>query len=110
MCGILLARCHGNKDLMSRVCGLFTEQSPKLLAEIKTAIDQGDAKMLETAAHTLKGSLSHFGASRGHELALSLEEAGRNAEFSGTRENLHELEQTTKTLNESLAEFERTNT
>jgi PAS domain S-box-containing protein len=104
----LLARCHGNRDLMSSVCGLFREQTPRLVADIRRAIEQSDARTLETAAHTLKGSLSHFGPNPGHDLAARLEEAGRAGNFTQTRETLRELESTTKALDEGLVEFERT--
>ena len=59
-----LASVDGDMELLREVVGLFLEEYPKTLAEIRDAIDEGDPHRLNRAAHSLKGSVGNFGAQR----------------------------------------------
>ena len=61
---------------------LFFEDTPKLLTEMRAAIDRGDARALERAAHTLKGSISNFGVPSAVAPALCLEQMARAGELA----------------------------
>jgi PAS domain S-box-containing protein len=77
----LLARVGGDVGLMREITGIFLKEGPTHMAEIRTAIDRGDASALTKAAHTLKGAASVFGARVSVETALRLEQLGRTEDL-----------------------------
>ncbi len=68
-------------ELRKELAGLFLEDAPKLLEEIRTAITGHDGPGLKQAAHTLKGSVGVFKDSVAHEAALRMEHLGRDADW-----------------------------
>ena len=88
-------RCHGNHSLARQVAGLFAEQTPRLLIEMRSALEENQSHVLERAAHTLKGSLGQIGATQAAELAFELEKAGRAGDLSDAAALLNRLEQKT---------------
>jgi PAS domain S-box-containing protein len=79
---LTLARVEGDRKLLQEIVGLFCEETPRLLAEIQSSILHRDAKALAQAAHTLKGSVGHFGAQAAFEAALRLEVMGRGGDLT----------------------------
>ncbi len=77
-----LARVSGDADLLRELAGVFREESPRLMAEIREALGRGDARKVEYAAHTLKGSASFFGARDVVEAAFALERMGRAGQLA----------------------------
>ena len=69
----LFDRLEGNADLLRELIVLFTDHGPRLLAEIRGAIADGDVRRLELASHSLRGALSNLAADRAAEVALRLE-------------------------------------
>ena len=53
-----LDHLEGDENLLIELVGIYSEQCPKLMAEIEEAIAGGEAADLRRAAHTLKGSAS----------------------------------------------------
>jgi len=80
---VALARVDGDLGLLKEIVGLFMGDFPKLMAEIRTAVQNRDAAKLRRAAHTLKGSVGNFGAARAVEAALVLEMMGKSGDLSG---------------------------
>ena len=76
----VLAGMDGNRRLLRDLARLFMADYPKQLAEIKAAIQLGDAEQLRRAAHTLKGSVGNFGAKRAIEAARELEMLGKSGD------------------------------
>ncbi len=73
----LRERVDNDEDLLREIAGLFQEDQQELLLKIHGAIEQQNCSALETAAHTLKGALSVFGAKAAANTALRLETLGR---------------------------------
>ena len=100
---VILERVGGDVEFLQELAGLFVEDCPKLLIEIRSAITSGDALGLEHAAHTLKGSVSNFGAEPAREAAYRLEMLGRNGDLTPAPEACfaleHEIERFTNALN-----------
>jgi PAS domain S-box-containing protein len=90
--GVALKRVDGDRDLLKEVATLFFEDTPRLMTEVRHAIQRGDGKALERSAHTLKGSVSNFGARTASEAAFSLEQMGRNGDFAKASEVFLQLE------------------
>jgi len=102
-CGALLARVEGDAELLSRVVELFLEDCPRLLKAVREAVARGDAKALERAAHTLKGSLCNFSARKAEETARKLEQMGREGILAQAQEALAALEQELEWLKPQLS-------
>ena len=80
-----LVRLMGDDEhFVQEIIELFREDCPVQLAAIKTAIDQGDAKGLASAAHTLKGTAANLTARRVAEAARALELLGREGLMRAT--------------------------
>ncbi len=99
---VVLKRVDGDRDLLKEVAGLFFEDTPRLMTEIRNAVERADAQALERSAHTLKGSVGNFGAKRAFELAYNLEQMGRNGDYARAMEVFVELEQQIAKLNPAL--------
>ncbi|MCX5796707.1 MAG: response regulator, partial [Elusimicrobia bacterium] len=56
----------------------FLEEAAKRLAALRGAVESGDAKALELAAHALKGSSGNMGVRRMQRLCLHLEAIGKS--------------------------------
>jgi two-component system sensor histidine kinase/response regulator len=87
-----LKRVDGDRELLKEIAHLFFEDTPRLLTEVRNAIQRGDSKALERSAHTLKGSVGNFGARTAFEAAFSLEQMGRNGDFARASEVFTQLE------------------
>lgn len=73
----LYERVGGDEEFLQEIAGLFLEDCPKLLSDIQSAVTAGNARALQHAAHTLKGSVANFGAEAARHAALRLEVLGR---------------------------------
>jgi CheY-like chemotaxis protein/HPt (histidine-containing phosphotransfer) domain-containing protein len=98
-----LARVEGDQQLLAKMIRLFFAQSEKVLLQIRSAVERGDGRALERAAHKLKGSITSFGDERASAAALRLELAGRNGEFAGAAQDIPGLENEVARLRKALA-------
>jgi PAS domain S-box-containing protein len=87
----VLARVGGNAAVLQELISVFRKDSSALLKEAADALDQKDGATLHRAAHTLKGMINFFGASAATQLALKLEQLGKEANFAGSTEILGAL-------------------
>ncbi|HYP09749.1 MAG TPA: Hpt domain-containing protein [Bryobacteraceae bacterium] len=78
---VILDRVGGDEELLREITAIFLEEYPSLIDEIQAAAGAGDAKRLERAAHSLKGSVSNFGAQGPTQAAYKLETMGRRGEM-----------------------------
>lgn len=74
---VALSRVGGDAELLKEIAVLFLGEYPKMLDELRAAAGRGDANQLERTAHSLKGSVSNFGAGAVVEAARKLEAMGR---------------------------------
>ncbi len=90
---VALGRVGGDVELLREVVGLFLDDYPQSLELIRQAVAQGDQSSLERHAHSLKGSVSTFGAQEAFDAAQALEKQGRTGDLSSAAEGLARLEQ-----------------
>ncbi len=98
-----LERVDGDIELMKELAGLFLDECPQRMAEIRQAITQSDAAKLANAAHTLKGSVGNFGAREAFEASRRLELIGHEQDWGRAEEAWTELEEAIGRLNPTLA-------
>ena len=88
-------RALGGEDdpeFLNRAIGCFLRDTPKRLGVVRDAVGQGNARGLEQAAHSLKGSCSNIGARQMVALCLALEERGRAGSVKGAETLLAPLD------------------
>ncbi|MEA1948612.1 MAG: Hpt domain-containing protein [Thermodesulfobacteriota bacterium] len=91
----------GDKELLIECFDELLNSMPQTLAEIQSAIEQGNALSLDEAAHKLKGSLIYMAAAHAADVAYQLETMGKE-------QNLGSADDTFKTLSyecEKVKEF-----
>ncbi|HEX5227747.1 MAG TPA: PAS domain S-box protein [Bryobacteraceae bacterium] len=89
---LALSRVGGDVELLKEVVDLFLDDYPSTFEKIKAAVETRDSTALEHSAHSLKGSVSTFGAQRAFEAAFTLEKQGRSGDLAGAPGHLAELE------------------
>ncbi len=82
----------GNLKLLARVGEAFAKQTPPLLTQIRDAIQMTDADALYRSAHKMKGAVSNFEGDPSFGLAVMLETAARENDFSRAAMLLRRLE------------------
>jgi HPt (histidine-containing phosphotransfer) domain-containing protein len=102
-----LKRVSGDADLLKELAGLFLDECPKHLAEIRGALDGKDAARLARAAHTLKGSVGALSAGGAFDAARRMEEAGRQEDWALADRAWVDLDGAVGRLRSALAELTR---
>jgi CheY-like chemotaxis protein len=98
---------NGDRRLLRDIVEAFLDESPRLLAAIRGAIEGQDARALQRAAHTLKGSTGYFGAARASEMALQLETMGKKSELAHAKNALADMEREIARLTPVLVDYMR---
>ena len=99
---LALSRVGGDVELLREVVGLFLDDYPQSLEMIRDAVNKGDKSNLERHAHSLKGSVSTFGAQEAFEAAQELERQGRTGDLACAQDGLSRLEQALTALRPDL--------
>jgi two-component system sensor histidine kinase/response regulator len=102
---VALERLGGDEELLREVAQLFLEEYPSLVIQIRDAVAANDADALQRAAHSLKGSVSNFGADAAYQAAFDLELMGRNRELAQARNGLVALEDSLNYIQPALREL-----
>ncbi len=85
MQALVCSRCCGSTSLQTAVkelIELFLEDVPSQLKTLREAEGRDDAKGVERAAHTLKGSCANLGVVRMAAICAELEEIGRSGDLA----------------------------
>jgi len=97
-----LDRVDGDMELFKEITGLFLENLPDSISQIRAAIAGNNSNTLNMAAHSLKGSVGNFGKNRVFEAAYQLEVMGRKGELAEANTALSELEEELKKLESAM--------
>ena len=102
---IILSHVEDDRELLTEIVALYFEGMPKLMADMETACERSDADALERAGHTLKGSVSNFGAQAAFDAALKVELIGRSRNLDGKELAVQELQQEIARLTDAMRDF-----
>ena len=94
-----LEAADGDEEFLRELAGVFLEDIPRLLAELRAAARAGDPERLSRAAHAIKGSVANFGAPGAVATAQRLETMG----CAATGPIVAELESLVAALTSGLA-------
>jgi two-component system, sensor histidine kinase and response regulator len=97
-----LAAVGDDPELLRELAGIFLQECPGILQEIRTAVARGDAANLKCAAHNLKGSVDNFAAGAAFAAALRLEMMGRDGKLVEASGALADLERELDRLTPAL--------
>ena len=101
-----LSRLEGDELLCSEVIKIFLQEYPKLLHDVQHAAAQGNASLLERAAHALKGSVGDLAAPQAFDAARVLEQMAREGKLEGAGAALESLETALDQLEHELRNLE----
>lgn len=92
----------GDEALLKELAQVFIDEKDQMLGNIHQALLEQDAAGLKRSAHTLKGAVRVFGASKLTEICQHLEKLGEDETFTGAEEALMELSGAVQNLSRSL--------
>jgi two-component system, sensor histidine kinase and response regulator len=99
----LLALLDGDLSLLTELIDIFWENSPDLIAQLRSALEDRDLHTLTYAAHALKGAVGNFAAKRALALIAELETTGETSDFSQAARTLDALEAELASLRQALS-------
>ena len=102
-----LKAMNGDRSLLQIVTQAVLDESPDTLRAIRDAVSGGNLTALRLAAHTFKGSIRYFGASRAFDLAFQLEQMGQHNDLAIAQEVLAALEVEWSVLAGALVGYRR---
>jgi two-component system, sensor histidine kinase and response regulator len=97
-----LQRVNGDRDVLAEIAGLFLSDAPAMVADVREAVNAGDAAAVSRTAHRLKGSILTFGAPAAAGAALTLETNGRARDLSTAHADVERLSAEVDRLREGL--------
>jgi signal transduction histidine kinase/CheY-like chemotaxis protein len=100
-----LSRLEGDHVLARELTTIFLEQYPKLLDGVRQAAEKGDLRLLERAAHAVKGSVADVAAPQAFEAGRTLEQTARDGKADEVGAALKILEAALERLVNELREF-----
>jgi two-component system, sensor histidine kinase and response regulator len=95
---VALERVGGDMELLQEMAQLYLEEYPSQMQALRAAVQTRDAKGVERAAHSLKGSVGNFGAAAAQSAALTVEMMGRH-------DDLAQLDSAFRLLEEALTDL-----
>jgi len=98
----LSARVDGDIEFVKELIDVFLEDYPKLLSDLKDAVEKRNAQLLNKYAHTLKGSVGNFAAKGAFDMASKLETMGQDSDFSNVDESYKSLEVEIEQLKQAM--------
>jgi HPt (histidine-containing phosphotransfer) domain-containing protein len=84
---------EGEPDIIAEVSGLFIKHAPEKISAIVQAVERGDAKGLQMAAHSLKSSSAYVGAMHLSAMSKELEQMGRTGVIEGVKDKAEMLKE-----------------
>ncbi|MCR9294683.1 MAG: Hpt domain-containing protein [bacterium] len=102
------ARSHmGNCDdaILRQVAEAFLEECPRLVGELRTALEAQNQAALARAAHTIKSSARIFDAFSVAELAEEIEQLSRSRRLDSIASLTNQMELQAKPLLSELSRF-----
>ena len=101
----LLEGLDNDPQLLKDVIGIFLADCPNKLAELRTAVMARNVNQIASGAHSLRGSVSIFGATTAVEAARTLESMGGKGDAEDLDEAFSVLERETALLTSALEQI-----
>jgi HPt (histidine-containing phosphotransfer) domain-containing protein len=79
-------------EFLREIVGIYVEDTPKRILEMRTSLAAGDLPTFTRAAHTVKGSSANLGAQGVRGVAERLEKMARTSGLAGVASLVDECE------------------
>ena len=86
-------RLMGDKDLAETIISGFLEDIPDQIAALRSALDEGNARLIEQQSHRIKGAAANIGGIALQDAANSMELAGKDGDLEKATSLLLGLEE-----------------
>lgn len=97
-----LEQTGGDEELLEELLTLFRDSSQNDFADLRGAVETGDAAVVVRAAHSLKGAAASLGIEGIRQLAAAMEADGRNESVAVAQNNITAMETLLHQLNQLL--------
>jgi HPt (histidine-containing phosphotransfer) domain-containing protein len=91
-------------DFIGELIDTFNEDTPKLLAELRRALEAGDVEAFRRTAHSLKSNSANFGATLLSAQAKELEMQAKAGRLGGADEKISQLQAEYERVRRALEE------
>jgi CheY-like chemotaxis protein/nitrogen-specific signal transduction histidine kinase len=98
----LLENCRGDAEMAQEIIMIFLDQYEGWMADVRKAVESGDAMAVDESAHSLKSALGGIRAGTAYEMALRLEMMGKEKNLGEAPIALASLESEIKCLKEAI--------
>jgi HPt (histidine-containing phosphotransfer) domain-containing protein len=88
---VLKASLSDDGTIIRQLIGLYTTDSPQLLADAAAALERKDLETLKRSAHSLKSTSASMGATSASEVALELEQLAKQGDIAQSAAALERL-------------------
>lgn len=95
---LLMRRLGDDEELSNEIIGVFMREIPVQLAQLKQALENDDAKLVERQAYKIKGASANISAQAISNVALEIEVAGKDCKLDTAIALVGKLEQEFKRL------------
>ena len=102
---ILMKLLKDKKDKVKKICDIFIADTPNEIQELEEALNIKDFEVAIRMAHTIKGSSANIGANILREIALEIENDGKNNNFAKITELLPKMKYEFYKLEKSIKEY-----
>ena len=92
-------------DFINELIDTFLEDTPKMIAEIKSAYAANNIESFRRAAHSMKSNAATFGASQLAALAKELEMLGKENKLHETGDRLKALDEAYTSVHSELKDL-----
>ena len=100
-----LARFGGDQDLFVEMSGIVLVDAPRVLSDLRDAVEANDAVAVRAQAHAIKGLVAGCGGVRAAHAAQTLEDAGNSGKLEHSSEMLQLLESEFTSLTRALNSY-----
>ena len=100
------SRVEEDGTLAREIIKLFFIETPRILSELRRAVEVKDAAALKRAAHSMRGMIANFSAPQAVDTAAVLEEMGKSGDLARAGEAFTVLDRQLVHLRSALARFE----
>jgi HPt (histidine-containing phosphotransfer) domain-containing protein len=100
-----LENVGGSEDLLVELADALKSELPQLMDSAREAIDAGDPAGVNSASHSIKGSLTPFAAKLAYDAAWELERNAAEGDLSNAPDQLKQLAEELDRLTQVLDQF-----
>ena len=100
---VMIQRLDNDEEIAREIAEIFVVSSEELLAELVTAVADGQADVIRARAHSIKGSAGNIGADAVLDFAASMEDAARDGDLAQASQLLGPLKRALEEVNRILS-------